>query len=136
MIARYDYLHRFPSVFQSLTGLTLDEFAQLVPHLLPSYQVQEHQRLSTRPRQRAIGAGRDFALDPRDQLLATLVCLRRYPTHELLGWLFGVSDSTTVRIVQRFVPLRRRLGTTPGAFPIRAGAIAATWTSCWPTCRS
>src|SRR5215216_2542523 len=110
MIARYDYLHRFPSVFPSLTGLTLPEFEQLVPHLLPSYQAQEQHRLSTRPRQRAIGAGGDFALDPRDQLLVTLIWLRRYPTHEVLGWLFAVSDSPTVRIVQRCVPLLEACG--------------------------
>jgi hypothetical protein len=117
MIARYDYLRRFPSVFHSMTGLTLLEFDHLVPHLLPAYQAQEQHRLSTRPRQRAIGAGRDFALAPQDQLLVTLVWLRRYPTHEVLGWLFAVSDSTTVRIVQRCVPVLQAFGHDTMRFP-------------------
>src|SRR5437868_5759991 len=68
-------------------------------------------------RQRAIGAGRVFVLDPRDQLLVTLVWLRRYPTPAGLGWLFGVSDSTTVRIVARILPLLERLGHETMRFP-------------------
>src|SRR5215203_1267244 len=71
MIAQYAHLHRHPTVFRAMTGLTLREF---------------------------------------DHLLVTLVWLRRYPTHAVLGWLFGVSDSTTVRIVARPLPLLERLG--------------------------
>lgn len=42
---------------------------------------------------------------PRDQLLLTLIWLRQYPTHEILGWLFEVSDSTATRVITRCLPL-------------------------------
>jgi len=44
-------------------------------------------------------------LDVRDQLLLALVWLRIYPTHEVLGFLFGVSDSTVSRLVHRWMPI-------------------------------
>jgi hypothetical protein len=97
--------------------LTLAEFDLLLGRLEPDYQAQEWHRHSRPDRQRAIGAGRAFTLDPRDQLLVTLVWLRRYPTHEVLAWLFGVSDSTTVRIVGRILPLLERLGHDTMRFP-------------------
>jgi len=117
MIAQYAHLHRHPSVFRALTGLTLAEFDRLLGRLRPQYETEEYQRHCRPERKRAIGAGRVFVLDPRDQLLVTLVWLRRYPTHAVLGWLFGVSDSTTVRIVARVLPLLERLGHETMRFP-------------------
>ena len=117
MIAQYEHLHRHRSVFRAMTSLTLTEFDLLLSRLAPSYQAQELLRHSRPERKRAIGAGRVFILDQRDQLLVTLVWLRRYPTHEVLAWLFGVSDSTTVRIVARILPLLARLGHDTMRFP-------------------
>src|SRR6187455_3530903 len=125
MIAQYAHLRRHPAVFRALTGLTLAEFDRLLGRLQPHYETAEYQRHCRPTRQRAIGAGRVFVLDPRDQLLVTLVWLRRYPTHAVLGWLFGVSDSTTVRIVGRMLPLLEQLGhdtlrfPDPGKYPRR-----------------
>ncbi len=117
MIAQYEYLHRHPSVFRAMTGLTLDEFAILLHRFAPAYDAAEYVRHARPHRQRAIGAGPPFHLDPRDQLLVTLVWLRRYPTHEVLAWLFAVSDSTTVRIVARLVPVLADLGHDTMRFP-------------------
>jgi len=117
MIAQYAHLHRHPAVFRAMTGLTLPEFDHLLAKLLPSYATHEQQRHCRPERKRAVGAGRAFVLDPRDQLLVTLVWLRRYPTHEVLAWLFGISDSTTVRIVARILPLLERLGHATMRFP-------------------
>jgi len=117
MIAHYEHLHRHPTVFRALTGLTLAEFALLLGRLAPNYQAYELQRHTRTDRKRAIGAGRAFVLDARDQLRVTLVWLRRYPTHEVLAWLFGVSDSMTVRIVARLLPLLGQLGPDTRPFP-------------------
>ena len=136
MIARYDYLQRHPEVFRALTGLTLAEFGVLLPRLLPAYETQEQQRHARPNRQRAVGAGRDFVLDPRDHLLVTLVWLRRYPTHAVLGWLFGVSDSTTVRIVARLLPLLVQAGHDTMRFPTPANTIAAPLMPCWTSYRN
>jgi hypothetical protein len=117
MIAQYAYLHRHPAVFRALTGLTLDEFALLLRRFAPAYDAAEYARHARPARQRAIGAGPPFHLDPRDQLLVTLVWLRRYPTHEVLAWLFGVSAATVLRIVARLVPVLEELGHATMRFP-------------------
>lgn len=110
MILRYQHLSHHPSVFKSLTGLHLREFDDLVRDVLPLYQAAEIQRLSRPDRQRAIGGGHPFELDDRDHLLLTVVWLRVYPTHEVLGYLFGVSDITAGRIIRRVLPILEQAG--------------------------
>ena len=39
-----------------------------------------------------------------------MVWLRVYPTHEVLGYLFGVSDSTVSRTIGRILPLLEQAG--------------------------
>jgi hypothetical protein len=114
MIARYPNLQRYPSVFRCLTGLRVGEFDQLMKDITPLYTRSELARHALtregRDRQRAIGAGPHFSLGMRDQLLLTVVWLRVYPTNEVLGFLFGVSDSTASRLVNRWVPLLAKAG--------------------------
>jgi DDE superfamily endonuclease len=110
MILRYAHLRQHPTVFKSMTGLRVPEFDTLVADLLPAYWDAERTRLSRPDRRRAIGAGTPFTLTARDQLLLVVVWLRQYPTHEVLGYLFGVSDSTVSRTVARLLPLLERAG--------------------------
>jgi hypothetical protein len=110
MILRYVHLGRYPAVFLSLTGLRAAEFDALVADLLPGYAASEQARLQRPARQRAIGAGHPFALAPRDQLLLAVVWLRVYPTHEVLGYLFGISDTTATRALARWLPLLEAAG--------------------------
>ena len=105
MILRYGQLGGSPAVFKAMTGLTIAEFDALLVDLLPRYHAAEQARRSRPTRQRAIGGGHHFHLPPRDQFLLVLVWLRQYPTHEVLGYLFGVSDSTVSRLVARRLPL-------------------------------
>jgi DDE superfamily endonuclease/Helix-turn-helix of DDE superfamily endonuclease len=107
---RYRYLNSYSNVFLKMTGLRLAEFDALVHDLRPIFIQSEIQRLRRADRQRAIGGGRSCELDERDQLLLTVVWLRVYPTHEGLGYLFGVSDSTVSRIIQRVLPLLEQAG--------------------------
>lgn len=114
MIARYANLQRHPTVFRSLTGLRTGEFDQLMKDVTPLYvQVEGARHTLTREgrvRQRAIGAGPHFSLSVCDQLLLTVVWLRQYPTNEVLGFLFGVSDSTVSRLVSRWVTVLAQSG--------------------------
>ena len=110
MILRYAHLRRHRGVFRSVTGLRVAEFDTLVADLLPAYAVGERARLQRPSRQRAIGAGHPFALAPRDQLLLAVVWLRVYPTHEVLGYLFGVSDTTATRLIACWLPLLEAAG--------------------------
>lgn len=56
-------------------------------------------------RQRAIGGGRQFELAPREQVLLTVIWLRQYPMHEVLGFLFSISHPTVGRIIARVLPV-------------------------------
>jgi hypothetical protein len=107
---RYGPLSRHPKVFKHLTGLAVAEFDELVQDILPALGRAAQHRLSQRPRQRAIGAGRHFELAGRDQILLTVVWLRQYPIHEVLAYLFGVSDSTVSRVIRRVLPMLEQAG--------------------------
>jgi hypothetical protein len=105
MICRFDYLRRYPTVFLKMTGLRLNEFAELLDDMLPRFASAEQDRLQRPTRRRAIGGGRHADLAARDQILMAVIWLRQYPTNEVLGFLFGVSDSSASRVVNRVVPL-------------------------------
>lgn len=110
MICRRDALSQHPTVFRALTGLTVTAFQAMLPELVAAFHTAHHARLDRPDRQRAVGGGDDFDLEPADQFLLTLVWLRRYPTQEVLGFLFGVSDSTAKRAVDRCLPLLEASG--------------------------
>jgi hypothetical protein len=93
-----------------MTGLKVSEFDDLIQDVMPSFAKAEMERLSRPDRQRAIGGGCDAELKPRDQTLLTVVWLRQYPTFEVLGYLFGVSDSTAWRYVQHVLPVLEQAG--------------------------
>jgi hypothetical protein len=104
------HLSRHPRVFQHMTGLPVAAFEDLVRDLLPVFTAQHHQRLRRPDRQRAIGGGTPFALAPREQCLLTVIWLRRYPMHEVLGFLFGVTYPTVGRVIARVLPILEAAG--------------------------
>jgi hypothetical protein len=110
MIARLDSLKTHPSVFRHLTGLTVPAFDALAADVVPAVEVAHRQSLDRPDRERAIGAGGEFGLTTTDQVLLTVVWLRQYPTQEVLGFLFGVSDSTALRAVRRCLPALEQAG--------------------------
>ena len=110
MIARLDHLRIQPTAFRHLTGLTVALFDRLAADLTPAFAAAHRASLERPTRQRAIGGGDTFDLGPADQLLATVVWLRHYPTEEVLGFLFGVSDSTARRAVRRCLPILEAAG--------------------------
>jgi hypothetical protein len=107
---RQEYLSQHPLVFQKCTGLTVAQFSEVVEDVSPHYLKAEEARLSRRQRQRALGAGHAHELEIGDQILLTVIWLRLYPIHEVLGYLFGVSDSTVSRVIDRVLPLLEQAG--------------------------
>lgn len=107
---RYNTLSQHPNVFQKCTGLTVGLFEELIDDVLPVYVEAEQQRLSSRPRQRAMGAGHPFELELHDHVLLTVIWLRLYPIHEVLGYVFAVSDSTVSRLIERVLPILEQSG--------------------------
>jgi hypothetical protein len=110
MIARLDNLRKHPSVFRHLTGLTVPAFDALAAEVVPAVEAAHRKALDRPSRQRAIGAGGAFGLTTGDQVLLAVVWLRQYPTQEVLGFLFGVSDSTALRAVRRCLPVLEQAG--------------------------
>src|SRR5947209_348683 len=110
MILRREHLGKHPPVFRAMTGLTVAVFDQLLPELRAAFAAARRQRLDRPDRQRAVGGGDDFDLGVDDQFLLTVVWLRHYPTQECLGYLFGASDSTAKRAIDRWLPVLERAG--------------------------
>jgi hypothetical protein len=109
MIARLQRLRQRPAVFKSLTGLTVEFFDRLAAEIAPALADADRRRRD-RPGRRAPGAGHPSALADADQLLLTAVWLRHYPTEEVLGFLFGVSDSAARRAYRRCLPALEAAG--------------------------
>jgi hypothetical protein len=94
-----------PDTFRQLTGITPEAFDQLLAELEPRYQQAERKRKTRRTRRRKPGAGRKFALPLSDRLLMLLMYYRTYTTHALLGFLFGIDDSSVCRNINPLQPL-------------------------------
>jgi hypothetical protein len=107
---RYKTLTHYPAIFLKMTGLHVEEFDQLLKDVQPRFEAAEIERLTRRERQRGLGGGRESELGQRDQILLTVVWLRQYPTHDVLGYLFGISQPTTGRYIRRVLPLLEQAG--------------------------
>jgi hypothetical protein len=110
MILQYQRLSRHATIFHAMTGLSVPQFDALVRDALPVYAAAEQTRHTRPDRQRAIGGGHPFTLAVRDHLLMAVVWLRRYPINAVLGYLFGVEETTALRTVRRVVPALEALG--------------------------
>jgi hypothetical protein len=107
---RYARLSQHLAVFRAMTGLTVAEFDELAAEAVPALAAADYARLNRPGRQRAIGAGHPTALVPRDQVLLTVVWLRRYPTDTVLGYLYDVDEATVRRTRKRVTPVLEALG--------------------------
>ncbi|MBY0461250.1 MAG: transposase [Gemmataceae bacterium] len=110
MMMRLDHLRKHPAVFRAMTGLTVPAFEALVEDVTPAYADAEFARLDHPDRERAIGAGHPFELDVPDRILLTVVWLRVYPTYAVLGYFFGVAESTARRLVEQVLPVLEQAG--------------------------
>src|SRR4051812_13300794 len=110
MIARLDNLRKHPAVFRHLTGLTVAVFDRLAADVVPAAEAAHRKALDRPGRERSVGGGDTFDLSTPDQILLTIIWPRQYPTNEVLGFLFGVSDSTASRTRARCLPVLEKAG--------------------------
>ena len=94
MALRLARLRTFPEIFRRLAGLRAEEFDAFTADLRPSRGVGR----------RPGNAGRPVRLDPPDQLLLAVRRVRHHLTQKELGALFGVSDTTALRVIDRWLP--------------------------------
>jgi hypothetical protein len=110
MILRYAELASRPTVFKSMTGLSIAEFDTLAEDLVPLLLAAVAAQRDRPCRDRAPGGGHPFELEHRDQLLLTVVWLRHYLIYDVLGYLFGVSKCTASRVIPRVLPVLEAAG--------------------------
>src|SRR3989338_6806474 len=97
--------HR-PRVFQRMTGLTLEEFNQLLDKFRSSWQFFVQSEFLSKERKRKFGGGRTSRLPSlEDKLLFILIYTRTYPTMVVQGLFFGFEDSRACTWVGRLLPL-------------------------------
>jgi hypothetical protein len=101
-------LRTHPARFRALTGLTEEQYDQLLTDLTPRYEAAEAVRLFRPNRQRRRGAGRKFCRPLAERLLLALVWLRVYPTYEVLGTLFDVDKGTVCHWLHPLLSLLRQ----------------------------
>lgn len=88
-----------------MTGLTVEQFNQLTKDVVPLLEEADRKRLSRPTRKREIGGGHPYELSRVDQVLLPLIWIRVFPTHEVLGYMFGVSKAVASRTIARALPL-------------------------------
>jgi hypothetical protein len=113
----YENLAKTPHAFRSLCGYSVAEFDALCRDWMAADQKARTTSRVTRegrkPRQRAVGAGRKYALDAPTRLVMTLVWLKVYPTWEVLGFLFGIHERTARREVRDVLEVVKKLARFP-----------------------
>jgi hypothetical protein len=111
-----------PAVFTSFTGLTVVEFESLLPHFEKAWEAhREESRVTEQDRQRKPGGGAvpTTLRTTEDRLFFILVYVKLYPLQAVLGFLFGMSQSSANDWIARLgTVLKKALGLA-GDLPAR-----------------
>jgi hypothetical protein len=118
----YEELKANPRKFLSLTSLTPEEFADLLPAFARAYQKRypASQTVTGTSRKRKAGAGRKGALENIEQkLLFILVYQKSYPLQSILAELFGISQGRANEWIHRLLPILKQTLDNLGVLPER-----------------
>lgn len=97
-------LARKPRQFQSITGITPQQFDFLYNTIKKQYKTAEQNRLSQKKRKRDIGAGHPFSLTLKDRILMLLMYYRMYTSYSLLEMIFDLDKSNVCRDIRYLEP--------------------------------
>jgi hypothetical protein len=101
---KYEEARTKPRVFQQLTGMKIEEFDKLKAAFEKAYEEDEHKRGQPDSR-----AGRKAVLlRCEDKLFFILFYLRHYPTQEVLGFLFGISQGQANHWIHCLTPIVKK----------------------------
>lgn len=102
----FEKLSKRPRVFQRMTGLTLEEFYDLLDKFQSSWQFFVNREFLSKERIRAYGGGRHSRLHSlEDKLIFILIYTRIYPLVIVQGLFFGFEDSRACDWIHRLLPL-------------------------------
>lgn len=109
-----------PRVLRALTGLTRAEFDRLHEEFAGVWEVHTRRAQHRGPRQRARGGGRKAALTTLGhKLLFILFHFRHYPTQEVIGFCFELSQPRANQWLLRLAPLLEKALGRQLALPAR-----------------
>jgi hypothetical protein len=124
----YEGLKDRPKDLLAATGLTAEEFEELLPVFAEGYQTRFgiEQTVEGRRRQRRGGAGGKARLNSAaDKLLFILVYTKTYPLQTMLGLQFDLSQGRVNIWIHRLLPVLDAALDTQGHVPERDGAQVA-----------
>jgi hypothetical protein len=124
----YRMIANKPSLMKSFTGLTLEAFKKLLLAFEQAYQAwwEEQDRQREKPRKRQAGGGRPPVLSRgADKLLFILFYFRQYPTQEVQGFFFGMSQGQANLWIHRLTPVLQEALGYEKQLPARKAAQAA-----------
>jgi len=127
-MTKYNQLKEKPKRFLAATGLTVDEFQQILPVFKDKLAVLHPPELTKRgkSRQRRAGAGSKGKLrTDEDKLLFILIYEKTYPIQEMLGLQFGISQPQANYWVHLLLPILKRALAEMGMTPERDGEAVA-----------
>jgi hypothetical protein len=101
----YSALSKNSAHFRNFSGLEVSEFNTLNNQITTRYSAFEEKRLQRNDRKRAVGAGHPFVLSLTDRLLMLLIYYHMYPSSTLLGYLFGLSQTSVLKSIKKLEPL-------------------------------
>ena len=119
----YEELKINPRRFLSLTGLTPEEFEDLLPAYQRAYQKKyaASKTIAGKARKRQAGGGRKGSLEGIEQkLLFALVYQKGYPLQAIQGELFGISQGRANEWIHRLLPILKQALEDLGVLPERA----------------
>lgn len=101
---KYEEARKKPRVFQQLTGMTIEEFDKLKAAFQKAYEEDEQQR--GKPGSRV--GRKAVLLRCEDKLFFIVFYLRHYPTQEVLGFWFGISQGQANHWIHRLTPVVKK----------------------------
>lgn len=97
MTLRYTKLKKRPRTFNSLFGVTPEQFDKIITKVRPAWQKRIIDKYK--------GPGRLYALSLEDMVLILLLYYRSYIIQEFVGYLFGLDKSNVCRIIRKLEPI-------------------------------
>jgi hypothetical protein len=123
----YDDLKTRPKEFLAVTGLTHEEFGQLLTAFAQIYHDQTAQQTAEgKPRRRQPGAGTKGKLGPlENKLLFILAYQKGYELQTFLALHFGISQPQANHWIHRLLPVLQKALATLKCLPERDPAAVA-----------
>jgi len=126
---KYEEVKKAKRRFLALTGLTVKEFEAILPAFARAYEraYPTNKTVEGKECKRKAGGGAESELNSyEDKLLLALVYQKSYPIQELIGVVFGLSQSRVNYWLHKLLPVLRDALDDLGLLPERDGSKFAS----------